>query len=143
MEDVYPITVDCSQTLEQMIAAGNYDWVNSDITSEAFPVKGKGVVQIPDAKPVHFGRKMSSDAAIAELDKMGLRPATHTELLAFGAKYPELQRQFPIVALGSSAQVHGYRSVVCLWSSGRERGLRLCWFGSGWVGVCRFLAVRK
>ncbi len=140
--DVYPITVDYSMTLKQMIEAGRYDWVNSDITSKIFPVKGKGIVNL-DTQLVHFRRDMSSEPGIAEMDKMGLRPATHAELLAFGAKYPEFQRQFPIVALGSSDEVLGDRSVLYLCSGGRGRSLNLSWFGGDWGGSFRFLAVRK
>lgn len=141
-EDIYPITVDYSLTLEQMIVAGAYDWVNSAITPKNFPVKGKGIV-ILDAQFIYFGCSMSSDAIIAELDKIGLRPATHAELLAFGAKYPELQRQFLSVALGSVGEVGGGRFVVYLWRHADERRLNLDCFAYYWFGYCRFLAVRK
>lgn len=141
--EVYPIIVDYSQTLEQMIAAGNYDWKNSDITSDHFPIKGTGTVEL-EGQLVHFGRSMSSEAVIAELNKMGLRPGTVEEILAFGAKYPEKQRQFPIVGLGSAWRgPDGSRRVVCLGGRGRERDLDLRWFGNDWDGYCRFLAFRK
>ncbi|MCI0479541.1 hypothetical protein L0Y59_03270, partial [Candidatus Uhrbacteria bacterium] len=50
----------------------------------------------------HFGRDTTSEANIAEMDKLGYRPATHLEAYAFAKANPELQRQFWIVALGSS-----------------------------------------
>ncbi len=34
----YPISVDYSRTLEEMIAAGKYDYVNPDISSTNFPI---------------------------------------------------------------------------------------------------------
>jgi hypothetical protein len=137
------ITVDHSLTLEQMIAAGNYDWVNSEITAECFPVKEGGTEElIPEI--VHFGRDTpSSEAVVVELDKRGLRPGDHAELLAFGAAYPDEQRKYPIVALGSSAQVSGRRYVLCLGRYGSRRHLNLDWWSDGWDGDCRFLAFRK
>ena len=141
--NAYPLTVDYSKTFEQMIAAGSYDWVSSDITSEHFPVKGTGEIEL-EGQLIHYGRNMSSEAVLADLDQRGLRPATMAELLAFGAKYPELQRQFPIVELGSVWQSpDGDRDVGCLGRGGRGRGLRLGWFEDDWYADCRFLAFRK
>lgn len=140
--DNYPITVDYNLSLEQMIAAGHYDWVNADITSNHFPV-GSGTATL-EGRLVHYGKNMSSEAVLADLDQNGLRPATLAELLAFGAKYPELQRQFPIIELGSLWQSPGGgRDVACLDRDGRKRSLDLGWFGSDWHGSCRFLAFRK
>ena len=96
----FKVTVDYSKTLEQMIADGKYDWKNSDIKAKNFPLNGQGTTAV-NIELVHFNRNIESDTALAELDKMGLRPATLPELLAFGAKYPDKQREFPIVALGS------------------------------------------
>lgn len=138
----FTTTVDCGMTLEQMIAAGNYDWVNPDITPERFPIKGT-TRREEEPELVHFNRDISSDDAIAELDKRNMEPADIVDLLAFGAKYPDIQRKFPVVALGSVAGVHGYRAVACLGRSGAGRGLSLYWFGGGWSGHCRFLARRK
>lgn len=84
-----------------------------------------------------------SEDAIAKLDKMGLRPGTVEELLAFGATFPDMQRKFPIVALGSSAELDGRRAVAYLFGGDSGRRLNLdCW-GGAWVGRYRFLAFRK
>lgn len=92
---------------------------------------------------VHFGKDMSTDVILAELDKRGLRPALYEELLAFAAKYPELQKQFPIVALGSVCRNDGDLFSPYVSWGGDERSLNFAWFDYGWGGVCRFLAVRK
>jgi len=86
---------------------------------------------------------MSSEAVLAELDRMNLRPGMIEELLAVGEKYPEKQLEFPIVELGSVARVRGHRGVVYLVRRGRRRSLYLDWFGGGWFAGCRFLAFRK
>ena len=38
--------VDYSMYLDEMIVAGNYDWKNSDITAERFPIVGKGRMRV-------------------------------------------------------------------------------------------------
>ncbi len=140
---IYKIVVDYSQTIEHMIdAAGLYDWNNINIIAGCFPVKGEGQVEL-EPELVHFDRTRSSEVALAELDKRGLRPGTIEELLAFGEAYPEVQREFRIVALGSVARVDGSRYVPFLDRDGSRRYLNLQWFGGDWYGHCRFLAFRK
>ncbi len=66
------------------------------------------------------------------------------EAIDFAAKHPELQLQFPIVALGSFAlDAYGYRHVAALYRDDDGRALVGDWFGSGWRADCRFLFVRK
>ena len=92
---------------------------------------------------VHLDRDASTDEVLAEMDRRGLRPALYEELLGFAEKYPDEQRKYPIVALGSEAGVSGHRRVASLWCDGHGRSLDLSWLGDDWDGRCRFLAVRK
>jgi hypothetical protein len=69
-------------------------------------------------------------------------------LLAFGAKYPDEQRKYPIIALGSFCSVYGNRVVPELWRDGRQgytdrRNLNLSHWYCEWHESCRFLVVRK
>lgn len=142
-QTVFPVKIDYDLSLEEMIEAGKYDWVNSDIIVENFPIKGSGLVEL-EIELVHFGRYINSEAALKELDQMDLRPATLPELLAFGAAYPEIQREFPIVALGSVWQrPGGGRGVPCLWCDSDGRNLGLRWLDGGWHGRYRFASIRK
>lgn len=138
----YPITINYGLSLAEMIKVGKYDSVNSDITEKHFPVNGKGTNEVV-TELVHFNRFIESDEVIQELDKRGFRPATIEELLAFGTKYPEMQKQFSIVALGSFWQHLGRRHIPFLWCDSNERHLYLHWFEYRWRGNYRFLAVRK
>lgn len=139
----YPIAVDYGRTLEVAIAAGNFGWKHSDITSEHFPSQRTGQADLV-IRLIHLDRDIETDAAIAELDKLGLRPADLPELLAFGEKYPDVQRQFPVVALGSVWQrPDGRRNLPCLGRSGSGRDLDLVWDVFRWYRVCRFAAVNK
>lgn len=141
--DVFHIVVNHAESLAQMITVGNYDWVNSNISEKNFPVKGKGQVEF-NVELVHYGKSMNSDNIVQDMASRGLRPATLLELLAFGAAYPDKQREFPIVAFGSVwLRWSGQEHVACLGSDGSKRGLDLAVWDDGWSGNCRFLAVRK
>lgn len=139
----FELAINYDQFLDQMIAVGRYDWTNSDITVENFPITGQGQLAVR-AELFHFNRVMFSDQVLQELDRAGYRPATIEELLALGGQEPDLQRQFPIVALGSQwRRSRRHWSVPCLGEWRSLRGLDLFWFESGWFEVCPFLAVRK
>ncbi len=133
------VIVDYGKSLAEMIAAGNYDWKNNDINAKHFKVEGEGQQEIW-IELIHFGRVMTSDQVITELDKQGLRPAKIEELLALGAQHPDEQRKYWIAALGS---VSPGRYVACLYLDGSGRYPSLDYFDSDWDGCYRFTAVRK
>ncbi|MDD2354362.1 MAG: hypothetical protein PHH52_02255 [Patescibacteria group bacterium] len=140
------LVIDYTKTVEQVIADSNYDWKNDDITAQHFPVSPEMIGKKAEvsAKLFHFNRGISSDDVISEMDKAGYRPATLMELLVLGFLFPELQRQFPIVALGSVwHSARGSHHVPYLSVDGSERSLYLLWFGGDWGPHCRFLGVRK
>lgn len=136
------IAVDYGQGLEQMIAAGHYDWKNGDITAKRFPIKGIGRVEF-EWKLYHFDRDIESDEAEKLIEQDGWDVGATEHLLAFGAKFPEEQRKYPIIALGSAAKVNGNRHVPYLGRYDTYRLLNLGWWGDRWRRSCRFLAVRK
>lgn len=142
-DPIFKVEVDYGKTLEAMIAAGRYDWVDSGITPERFPIQGEGKAE-RELVLVHLDKEVSTDEAQAELDRRGLRPAKIEELLALGAAQPELQREFPIVALGSDfVNSDGFRGFVYLGWGGGGRDLYLHWDDDDWNKHCRFLAARK
>ncbi|MEK7120035.1 MAG: hypothetical protein AAB824_00645 [Patescibacteria group bacterium] len=139
----YGLLVNYSRSISKGIKAGHYDYANSDITDKNFPTTQQGAQEV-SVQPIHFNKTMSTDQVLAELDKMSLRPANLQELLALGEKCPDLQREFPIIALGSVWQDrHGIRSCPCLHRDGSERDIYLYWFGDDWSEICRFAAVSK
>jgi len=144
LRTAYPIFVNYGRSIEDGIKAGRYDWVDSDITSRNFPTKRKGTAEVA-VELVCFNRCVfSTKKVLRELDRMGYRPAELHELLAFGEKYPEVHREFPVVALGSVWRGRlGCRNVPCLDGISSWRGLDLRWFVGGWGGIFRFAAVRK
>jgi len=143
MKNLFPIIVDYSKSLDKMIKAGNYYCVNPENISQGyFLIQGQGKHKL-SIELVHYGKYMKSNGVIRDLNSRSLRPATLPELLAFGAKYPKIQRKFPIVALGSVAQNRlGDRYVVYLGGSVSGRVLIMMYDGS-WEGNYRFAAVNK
>ena len=140
---IFELSINCDQPLADMIAAGHYDSVNTDITAEHFPITGQGQLPI-EVELHHFNCRMPSEQALQELDQAGYRPGVIEELLALGTKNPELQRQFPIIALASRWRYsRGHRDVPSLHGWYGRRELDLLWFGDDWYEHCRFLAVRK
>ncbi len=142
---MYQLTVDYSQSLEGMIKAGKYDWVNSNITRDNFPTNHHGMQTI-EVELIHFGKELTTQEIEVELENQSLRPATLKELLAFGAKYPDKQREYSIVALGSGwVDPIGRRYVPYLVQDGDVRDLNLSWDDPyfKWEGSYRFLAVSK
>jgi len=146
----FSATVNYDLSLDEMIAAGkyDYDYVSVDFTTKGFLAGKKGqtgvnftLVQLIDTVATDTDTVVA-DTVLKRLNDLGLRAATLPELLAFGAKYPDEQRKYPIAALGSVVMSNGYRVVAVLCESGSKRGLDLGVY-AGWYRACRFLAVRK
>lgn len=141
---VYTVTVDYGKTVEEMVSAGRYDRKNDNITTKNFPVNGTGVVTVAlELVHLDLDKWASSEVVLAHLEANGMRPATLAELLAFGATYPGVQREFPVVCLDKWVDPDGGRYAPCLGWNGSERSLFFGWFDYGWLGISRFLAVRK
>lgn len=136
--DTRTVTVDYRQTLEEMIAAGDYDSVNCQITETAFPLPtGEAVDR--ELTLVHLDRVASTGEVLHELEELSMRSARIEELLAFGAAYPQAQRHSPIVALGAIETL--YRRRPFLWGSSLVRHLDLRFDEKVWSGDIRFLTV--
>jgi len=147
----FPITVDYDQTIEEMMKAGNYAWIQFDwreevgVKSELERASHHGTDEV-EMVLVHFNRRMWSREALHELARIDLQPANVPELLAFGAAYPNIQLEYPVVALGFV--VHGWSPYLYLlppgisYASGRSLFLNGDGAG-GWDPATRFAAVGK
>ena len=141
--DTFPVTVNYDLPVEEAIAAGNYQAVNADINAKNFPSARSGQAAL-EIVLVRFENRMNSEDVLQELDKEGLRAAELPEFLAFGAKYPDVQRRFSVAGLGSVWRDRkGYRSVPCLYEASEGRYLDLHWWDDGWYSYTRFAALPK
>ncbi|OGY79985.1 MAG: hypothetical protein A3B74_04980 [Candidatus Kerfeldbacteria bacterium RIFCSPHIGHO2_02_FULL_42_14] len=140
----YKLTLDYGRNLKQMIAAGKFSYVHDNITQENFPIKGEGK-QAVKAVIIHFGREMSSEAVLAEFERMHLDPPNLETLLALGEAEPALQRKLPIVALKPIvADPDGRRRVAYLDGGYTlDRNLLLCYCDHDWREDRSFLALRR
>jgi hypothetical protein len=136
------ITVNYGMSLHDMIAAGKYDWVDSGIAPAKFPVAGKGIIRFKP-KLFHFSRYISSEDAVAAIEKEKFLPAKHEHGCAFGAANPDEQRKYPIACLGSSARVSAVLRVVCLGRGDAKRYLSLSYLRGDWDDPWRFLGVQE
>jgi len=139
----FTVLVDETLSVEEAVKLGSFDRSNENITSVNFPKPASGQKLEKEVVLFHFGRNMSSEAVIAEMDKAGYKPATIWDLLGLAVKEPDLQRKFPILALGSVCRLNGHRRVAYLCESSGDRRLSLDYFGSDWSGCFRFAGVRK
>lgn len=93
----------------------------------------------------HYDRKTTSAKVLKEL--RGLRepyvhrPATPWELYAFSRAYPDLQREFWIVALGAHFMWRGQPCVAVLQGDERQRLFEHYLLNHPWSKKCRFLSV--
>ncbi|MFC1721442.1 hypothetical protein ACFL0Z_00845 [Patescibacteria group bacterium] len=131
--------------LAKLIECCNLDHVNSDINEEHFPINKSDFGRF-SMYWVHFDEQMYTPDVLGFLEKEGLIPGRLVQLLGLGAFAPNLQREFPIIALGSSwVNPRGSSNVPALGSFGdaRARYLRLSWDDYRWYAHCRFLALSK
>ncbi len=128
-------------SLVERIGAGKCD-IHPSITEENFPHDPTSVGEW-EWRLFCFERFFSSEKAVAEMIANDWKPAKIEHLLAFGKKYPEEQRRYPIIGLGSSCAVDGSQVVPELWHSGTVQGIGLGSWAGLWQGWPRVLAVRK
>jgi hypothetical protein len=139
---VFCVSIDRSESLNEMIEAGRYDEINEAIRSVNFPWKRKGTVHV-EVTLVQFDRGLEAGEIRRIMDARGYRPAFIEHLLALGRDEPDLQRTIPIVALGSGRIIKGRRYAVCLGGSASSRSLGLTVVYRRWSIYYRFAFVKK
>lgn len=124
------------KTLQQLIKAKKFDWVNPKIENNFTAVE---VSNDTEYKLFHFDTFISSEDAIREIEKEGYRPANISELLS----WEDWNEKDWVISLGSVVGVRGGRIVPVLDEDGSGRYFFLCWFAGGWDADCRFLACKS
>lgn len=136
---IFPLDI-FGNNIAELVKQGKYDLVNSDINDGNFQADEMHQCEVGLQ---HFARYMSEDEVHQILGEEGLRAASMSELLELGSRYPQLQEDFEIVALGSVWEHGQYRSVGSLHCIDGQRGLGLSNVDLGFSGDCRFATVRK
>lgn len=141
----YTLNLDYEMSIEELLRLGKYVWGESNITSVNFPTKRVGKMK-KLFRLFDFDREISTHDVLKEMRKMGYRPAEACELLTFGARFPDVQLKFPVVALGSVWQGWGgrYGVVYLHFKRNAERSVDIDWYRHGlycWNKGRRFAAV--
>ncbi len=142
------VTLPAGRTISSLIDAGHYHLVTDGIT-QSFTVSDDGVRQF-EAKLFEFFEGYNSLQEIQRViereswpSEPVWRPARIEHLLAFGAKYPHAQLQYPVVAIGSSTPLQRYNYVPVLKRGDSGRVIDSIESSGRWPGFYRFLAVRE
>ena len=136
----FTVLVDENQSVEELVKACGFNWSNDNVVSKNLPQPANGQKLKKEIVIFHFDKNMSSEAVIAEMDRAGYKPATIWDLLGLAKKEPNLQKEFPIVALSFVCQLNGY-PYLYVYSGARELGLD--YFDDVWSDFYRFAGVRK
>ena len=145
-EGTFPIKVDYSKSVEEMIAAGNYEGYIPEMIKDC-PISGEGI-QERELVLVRIDGEMYIDSVRIALMQRGLRAAYLEELLALGEQHPDLQRRYPSMALGSVwDSPSGFSQVPSLYKHGpegeEERTLNEVTDAGGFYGMGRYAAIAK
>lgn len=148
--NVFHFAVDDSLSYEQMVEAGQYDYVY-DIP-KGYPATKRGIVwyeatYVSSDDPEHG---LSSAEAIKKIvsadEEDPWKPSGAGHILTLGHFFPNDQRQFPIIApCDEGSTVIGVPGKLALNRYGEQRtcGLACDPEGNVWHPVCQFLAVRE
>jgi hypothetical protein len=141
--DRYDIVIGDGRSTEELVAAAGYAYAHSCVTSDNFPARGFNGKRAREIVLVRFDREVTSGDAIAEAARLGLERPVYEDALYFGAEYPEVQREGPVVFLHDPwFGFFGRRDVVSLWTNAGRRELGLEGFDEPWRPSWRFAFVR-
>ena len=139
----YRITIGDGRATEALVAAGDYGYAHSCVTSDNFPVRRPDTVAVREVVLLGFARGVTSEEAVAEAARLGLERPIYEDALAFGAAYPAVQVEGPVVFLHDPwFGFFGRRDVISLWCNAGRRELGLEGFEGPWNADWRFGFVR-
>jgi hypothetical protein len=143
MIETIDVEVNYGISLSDMIYAGKYDWVDENITEEHFAVHAIGHT-IHQVAIVHYGQDLRSKDVSDHAIMQGFRPSNLKVLLAIGAQCPELQREFPIIGLGTVWAPYNQLGLVpFLIQHVTRRDVSLATYNFLWHKECRFALTKN
>ncbi len=127
--------------LEKLVDDGKYDFIHQNVFAlKNNNKKGKKKQEI---LTVCFNRSTSSRVVVEEFKKMKVLPADLEDLVFYTSHYPEVQINYPVIALGSNFDYKKNRFVSQAgFDESCGRFLSMTWSGHRWNKEKRFLAVK-
>lgn len=138
-DGIFEVRIAADIPVGSLVAEGKYDYVNPDLPllSPAPDVTEKLCVRF-----MQVTKKTSYDEALMAIKALGARPATFAELLVFGGRYPEAQKEGLIAALGTKWWgIRGGESLAYLGADARGRFVDVTLAKSGFDVGWRLLMV--
>jgi hypothetical protein len=140
----YRTTMGDRRSTEELVAAGQYGYAHSCVTSENFPARHVEGRRVREIVLLEFDHDVTAEEVIAEAIEIGLERPTYEDALYFGIEWPDVQCQWPVVFLHDPwFGYFGRRDVLCLWSNAGRRELGLEGFDDRWSPKYRFAFVRR
>ncbi|PCI20879.1 hypothetical protein COB64_01310 [Candidatus Wolfebacteria bacterium] len=136
-------------SFSEVMDSAKFAFVDESINADDFSSKATGSSRKDTVLVIYFGRIMSSKSVIAKMSYAGIYPGTSNPLFVVGAQYPELQKKYPIVALGSVDEtkmlpVLEYNSRITNEEEAKtmdERDVILVAWDGQWAAEARFIAL--
>jgi hypothetical protein len=114
------------RSTEALVAAGDYGYAHSCVTSENFPARPGSAEAVREIVLLEFDQEVTADEALGEAVRLGLERPTYEDALYFGMEHPDVQRAQPVVFLHEPwVGFFGRRDVLCLWENAGRRELGL------------------
>jgi hypothetical protein len=137
----YVVVADGRST-EALVAAGDYGYAHSCVSSENFPVRDAGSGRRREVVLLAFDREVEAHEVLAAARARGLGRPVHEDALRFGAAHPEVQRGGTIVFLHDPWLGYFERlDVLALWTNAGRREIGLQGFDARWPPGVRFAFV--
>ena len=136
------VTADPAISLPDLQAGGDYAFVNPQVTEANFS-NHAGATSF-NASILHFAGIVTPRQVLDEMGRRAMRPATITELAAFGATRPPTSGSVPfaVIALGSLWKPSSRHAAAPQWREDQgRRSLNVKWVGPGWYNEV-FLGAR-
>jgi hypothetical protein len=131
------------RSTEELVEAGQYGYAHSCVRSDNFPARRRPAGAVREVVLVELDHPTTTAEMMAEAARLGLEAPVYEDVLYFGAAYPEVQQQRPVVFLHDPwLGFFGRRDVLCLWSNAGRRELGLEDFDDVWPPHSRFAFVR-
>jgi hypothetical protein len=140
----YRITIGDGRSTEALVAAGDYGYAHSCVISDNFPVRRPDIELEREVVLLEFAQSVTSEDAVAGAMRLGLERPIYEDALAFGAAFPAVQIERPVVFLHDPwFGFFGRRDVISLWCNAGRRELGLEAFEGPWSTDWRFGFVRS
>ncbi len=133
-----PLVIHPTDTTEQLVTAGCYEYANPLINSQTFPHNTRRWFLVSEL--LCFNEPLANPEVSDRLAERGFEPSGMTELLTLRTQSPRLDLQDPIVALNAVlTKPDGQRFIGCMFEFAGEPNLGVIWERPVWSARYRFL----